>query len=343
MATIHCPQCHHRLRLAGKPDGSKVRCPRCDEEFTPSEDPPSTEVVDDWLPDLRPPVASPSTPKPRAEDSSEASASPEAAKTRRPTSQPRPASDRPAPAPPNFRWTHCPDCGADLADDAVLCVQCGLHLQTGEVLMTEHRRRRRPRRSWDGDRPVKARVRLSIGIVLASILAGAATTSLVGNVAQGLWVAVVGSLLGVMVPGTYTRIELTTDRRGRPIIRLIPHFIYFRRKPETVQVWKFTRVTIEHTGFRRETTLIVLLALFLLLGGLQVFVLLFQGIGVAIYSMSSTLVLLFLIHWFVLSGRYVVTLRGDGLERAEVYRGRRADRMETIASAIADVTGFEIS
>ena len=46
---------------------------------------------------------------------------------------PAAAPEEPAPAPS----PKCPSCGAEVAADAVICINCGTNLQTGERLQTE--------------------------------------------------------------------------------------------------------------------------------------------------------------------------------------------------------------
>ena len=124
---VHCPACGARYEVAEKYAGGKAKCGKCGAVIR---------------------VA-------RAEDSA-ASDDPGGHAVKAPDQAPvRGASDEDS---------HCPECAAPLAPNAVLCVKCGFDLRSGRKIASERAARKRVKgRGWRLDKKVKTNVITWVG------------------------------------------------------------------------------------------------------------------------------------------------------------------------------------
>lgn len=65
------------------------------------------------------------------------------------------------------RATECPSCDAELPDGAVLCVECGYHLERGEHLQTK---KKRFSRRWDLGPNLPAQIGIAVLAVIAAVV-----------------------------------------------------------------------------------------------------------------------------------------------------------------------------
>ena len=106
---LTCPACGQTLKLKEEAAGKRGRCPKCQAVITVPAGSAAQSTEDHGpRPEPAPPTPSSVTP-------------------------PVPASPaRPAP----LHQGTCPSCGGGLAPVAVICVNCGLNLRTGQKLQT---------------------------------------------------------------------------------------------------------------------------------------------------------------------------------------------------------------
>ena len=130
----------------------------------------------------------------------------------------------------------CPECDAGLPEGAVLCVNCGYHLEKGKRLKTRHGKRA-PGVAWDADldwNPRFGRVTVGIGLQ-AGLVVTAALLACFGRGPDGVrieWV-ILGFLLGTLLiwtlVGTFTRVRLARDHKGAPILVLFRRLLFIPR------------------------------------------------------------------------------------------------------------------
>ena len=96
--TVSCPHCGELLEAPREFIGESVECPTCQSEFEISDPDVSSEEVSD------------DTPQSDAETADSVG--------------------------DNIDESRCPNCGADMTSDTVLCFACGFHTGLGKVIET---------------------------------------------------------------------------------------------------------------------------------------------------------------------------------------------------------------
>ncbi|MCI0464280.1 MAG: zinc ribbon domain-containing protein [Gemmataceae bacterium] len=146
----------------------------------------------------------------------------------------------------------CPACDEPLPDDAVLCVNCGLNLQTGKRLKTVVTKERKVIQGWDrdlGGRPIRMR------FVLAAILGGVATVAaVVGGallplehrvlIALLVWLVCGLTIVGVL--GTFTRVRVRQDGKGNIVVGIAPSFFFIKLGERTTKLSKFNALWTDY-------------------------------------------------------------------------------------------------
>jgi hypothetical protein len=150
----------------------------------------------------------------------------------------------------------CPSCGTPMAADAVLCIECGHHLHTGERVKT---RRKRLRRVWET--PTLATRLVITGCMLAGMLfallyKGPNPVSL--SVA-GIFTLVV--VLAMSPLGLTTRLALQRDRRGRLLFRKTRRLFFIAFEDVTVDVGKYQKAYTDATPDTEDSGGVVSLTL----------------------------------------------------------------------------------
>jgi hypothetical protein len=206
---------------------------------------------------------------------------------------------------------YCPGCHKPLPDDAVLCVECGLDLQTGAKLEREYQ----PLDFyWESGLSLRARVRLYCFCQgLALLLA------IVGTIAEWdiwefpLWAWLFSAVLLALVLGSFQAVAFSRNRRGQ--VRMVKtwRIAFVRRRPESILVEGYEGVTVS-TEYQ-SGVLEWLIAIILLGYGV------FPGI----------------LWWYHVIHRnlYCVSLcRDHGFPEQWVYRGKDEPRAKEIAEVL---------
>jgi hypothetical protein len=128
----------------------------------------------------------------------------------------------------------CPECCMMLPPGSVLCVRCGYHLTKRKKFAKTYQ----PiDRMWDTNGSRQGRLTLFWCIELVSLVLG-----LIGVFVAGADLGVfIGSFLGLtvmlgFVVGTFDRIQLTRDTRGRVRLTKTWHIFFFARPPQATAV-----------------------------------------------------------------------------------------------------------
>ncbi len=147
---------------------------------------------------------------------------------------------------------NCPKCDASLPDDAVLCVNCGLHLKSGRRLKTEKKRKKLGEWDYDrGGRPVGWRGTVAATVLIVLVIAGIVFT-LVADVphknvlAGGVFLLAVPAVAGLV--GTFTRVRLTRDAKGGAAIALTGYVLFLPVAKKVYALRRFKAVWVDYAA-----------------------------------------------------------------------------------------------
>jgi hypothetical protein len=243
--SVICHNCGHRIEVDEGYTRRKVRCPECGVAC----DVPDAPKPDPAEPRPSKPSAAPAPPQKAEELARQLCSEPDKKpppKKREPPPPP-PREEKPAPVPrrpvevvegplpppgPPKRaaqtWTEededgspyeivggperkCPQCFHVLEPEAVLCVRCGLDLKSGKKVVREFKPLAR---SWE---PVAYEKRLTLfgAAVAVGLVLSVLTGVLLDQLAFGLGPWVLFVILMAFLLGTFDRIDLVRDKRGR--------------------------------------------------------------------------------------------------------------------------------
>jgi hypothetical protein len=210
----------------------------------------------------------------------------------------------------------CPKCHKDMARGTVLCLSCGFNLKTRKKAGRNYEPLAR---SWVTDMSLRTR------LIWLAAAQGVHFTLMLMSIAGGFgwWHFVVAwpllmSMLAFVL-GTYDRIDLTRDARGRVKVITRWHFFFVPIKPQETDVRGFEGITTgqwHDAGFLEWFLFFDLLSLGLIPG---------------------------IIWWYhaIYTPHYHVALARDhGHSEVYVYRGRSADQMNDVAATLCSATGL---
>jgi hypothetical protein len=209
----------------------------------------------------------------------------------------------------------CPKCHKDMTVGAVVCVSCGFNLRTRK----KAKRSYQPiARSWESDMSLTTRL-FWLGAFQAfhAVLTGSALMSGNGWPFMVAWAPMTAILCFVL--GTYERIDLTRDSRGRVTLTKRWRFCFVPLAPQETEVQGFEGVI---NGQWNDTGLfewLVFLSL-LCLGVIPAFIWWYNAIYKNYY--------------------HVALARDHGHAEVYVYRGRTEQQMHEIAAAVCEATGL---
>jgi hypothetical protein len=209
----------------------------------------------------------------------------------------------------------CPNCRKDMVEGAVVCTSCGFNVRTRKKASRSYEPLAR---SWETDLPLAKRLTWLGGfqafhlfLTVCAAVGGIATPFLVA------WLPLTAILCFVL--GTYDRVDMVRDARGRVTLTLRWRFCFVPLAPKVVEVRGFEGVVVgrwNDAGFWEWMVLICLLCM---------------GIIPA------------LIWWYhaIHRSQYHVALAAShGRAEVFVYRGRQEEQMNEIAKALCDATGL---
>jgi hypothetical protein len=293
-----CPECSRQLRIGDQFAGKKVLCPSCRKVVTaPSGAVSVTPNADLIIPLLEPDAPPPGTPAPM---------------------QVVPIDNQPA--TPADAGDCCPGCGRFLAPAAVVCLDCGYNRKTGKQHRTVSRRRERTWYLGGFTSPPVILVVAALALFLVVV------AFLSENRAAGIiWLAF-GLIPMVLLLGSFTRIRITRDPDGRPVVirdRWVA-FLHFSHKEIDLEGYDMIRLGHqERAGDPMLMGLLVCTILCGLIPGILFWLLLFR---------SSTFTL-------EIAGEHV-----DGVpplvEPEALYRGPSEVKMRDIGDTLKQFAGM---
>jgi len=161
----------------------------------------------------------------------------------------------------------CPNCHKTIARDAVACTSCGYNLQTGKKAKQEFEP---VNREWQGGLPAQTRLIIfaagEVVMLLAAIISVVSADMPIFGVFFPwlLFTAMTAFLLG-----TYDRIRLTRNKKGRVRLTKTWTLCFLPRPPEEVDVHEYGGVVYgpyDETSFLEWMVLICLLLCLILPG-----------------------------------------------------------------------------
>jgi hypothetical protein len=287
--SLTCPNCGRRLHVAENIGRRKVQCPECGVYCAPADH----QLADD-------PIA----------------LVPEASEYVLTANPPKIDEDGPLELVP-LNERRCPECRQELAPDAVLCVACGLDLKAGKKLV---RRDFQPvNRSWEAGRSYRRR--LSSYIMCQALIVPLAAFGAVldRSFFPFFFPWLIFSVLLAFLLGTYERIDLSRNERGRVSLLKTWRVCFVERKPEKIKLFQYFGIrTIAIYG----------------INGIDIAVLLCLG-GCGVFPA--------IIWWFYNLNKvtYHVFLTGeDGHSDLRLCTSKNEEQMQDLAQTIHSVSGL---
>jgi hypothetical protein len=211
----------------------------------------------------------------------------------------------------------CPQCRELLPPDSVLCVRCGFHVKKRKKVARTYQ----PiEREWETN--VSHQKRLTVLWICEAVALGLGLTSVFGaGAGLGIFLGSFLSFTAIMafLLGTFDRIRLTRDARGR--VRLIKtwRFCFFERPPQTIDVRGYEGIV---SGRRYDVGILDWLIFFFLL---------FPGLIPGLVWW----------YWAIHKVSFHVSLSRDhGFPSYIVYSGRNEMQMKEIALELKNATGL---
>jgi zinc-ribbon domain len=324
--SITCSGCGQRLTISGDPKRRKVQCPECGvfsevpaekrgkrasakEPLPGPRAQPSTPAADDAAVELAVDIWSDSYGPPRAiPQSSPTSAEPEIVHSDADDGRPYQVA--------GGDERKCPDCGRVLLKDATLCPHCGFNCETGKKavrvyeLLALH---------WDAGLSFRRRLRwFVIGecAALALALMGALVADHPGESVTSL---LLFTLLLAFLLGTFDRLELTRNKRGRVVLTQTWRVLFIARPTTTIPLREYEGIVIN----------------------------LAHDVGVLDWIVLGVLLLFGIIpgliwwFWAMQQDTYEVALtKNHGYPERILYRGWSQSQAREIAKILHEVSGF---
>jgi len=270
--TVICQSCGQRLDVGEEMARRKVRCPQCGVMCPVPE---SAGKGKSKAKPARAASQHPESPAPEADeddiarqlldmpDEPSAPPPPKREPTRKPRLQsgPPPKPDAPAPepepppppAPSRPTWDDdeddgkpylveggvdrkCPKCCRVVAADAVVCVDCGINLETGKKVGKTYE----PiKRSWESGLPYVVRLKYFISFSVIALLLSITGAILKENLFVFLapWIVFNGMLAFLL--GTGFRLDFERDSKGRFDLKRTMYVCFILQKPEEVNLAEY--------------------------------------------------------------------------------------------------------
>jgi hypothetical protein len=328
-AELVCGGCGKRLKVRPEWAGKKVKCPACG----------TMTVVRAGAREAALRAADPARPGPPRPSEEVPTVGPIDLLPLEPAAEAR-EPPAPAPAPAKGGDDSCPECGAAMARDAVICLDCGFNRKTGKQLKTVSRRIERTWYLGGFFEPavIVVFVMLCLGLAGAAFVAyGAFTEEDLGEggpapelgagfVVGAMLVAAGAVLGGMLLLGTFTRIRITRDRGGKPLLFRDRWMIFIPVARSKLDLDEYQVIRLGHKEGGTQVHLLAMLLLFFLCGllpGLIFYFLLFRG---------STFTL-------EVVGEHEGGIAPD-VEPEVLYRGPSEAKMRAIGDSLKEIAGL---
>lgn len=211
----------------------------------------------------------------------------------------------------------CPKCGAVLEDHAAACPKCKINLKTGEIPVATFEP---VRRRWEAGWPFEKRMRMFIGYEIGLVVL-AVFFSWWGSPSQAIFPFLFLSATVVFILGSYDRVDLTRNAKGRITLSKTWRICFLERPPQRIVLADYESMSTSMLGERD------------FLDGAIVVWLLLCGILPGIF-------------WFIFvfnrTTFQVALCTGHGSAALILYRGKDEDHMRDLAKTVSDVCQFPL-
>ena len=332
-AELECGGCGKRLKVRPEWVGKKAKCPACGAVSVVRAGGPAREAAIRLADSPGPSSPAPPGNVPTVEpvDVVPLQPAPDAGKGR-------------APAPAAGGGEACPECGQPMARDAVICLDCGFNRKTGKQLKTVSRRVERTWYLGGVFEPAVIVVFVLLFLTLGTVAflghellvagesgaGGPADRDAAGvsaDVIVGAVLAAAGVLLaGLLLLGSFTRIRITRDRGGKPLLFRDRWLFFIPVAGSTLELDDYQLIRLGHKEGGAGVQFIALLLLLFLCGllpGLLFYLLLFR---------SSTFTL-------EVAGEHAGGLAPE-VEPEVLYRGPSEAKMRAIGDTLKEIAGL---
>lgn len=289
--TLDCPTCGRQLRLGDEHAGKRARCPACDTTFSvPSEKSYGIALdVADLEVDLPPRKSKRKANRAVAEQ---------------------------------FGDKSCPNCGAGLVSNAVLCIDCGYDYRLQGQRQTESQLFEH---SWDSGIGTFWRL-IGMAILLGIIFIFSAVIAFFGR--NLIFLPIVFVLLTIVfatLMGTYATFRVERSERGKNLLTRTQWLAFIPIQTTVTDLRKFERILIDHhAGFN--------------LMGWVIFV------GVIIMLLPGGCPAFFWWYWALTHPNFAVLLDNPEKGRVmEVYHAWSETKMRELVEMFKDLTNLPIS
>jgi hypothetical protein len=272
---VICPECGHEVKVGGR-DVWQVRCPNCHQTVHV----PGQGVVEE-PPEEEPPADAPPTRRRKK-------------KKARPPSRPR--IEGPT--------KKCPNCDQDMPEAAVLCIECGYNVQTGQKLDTV---RERFHREWPSDLSLPARVVLAVCLELFFLLGFLFLPPLAAS-----FIFVISIPVVVLFLGTFETLTLTRQDDGRSLATVLLRVGFYPWGRRVHDLDDYRSIVLDRKP--GDISALVWVALGLLMGVVP---------GIIIWSRYY-------------ADQYIINIRNKD-EMAQVYQTRSEKKVKEVAEALCDI------
>jgi hypothetical protein len=135
----------------------------------------------------------------------------------------------------------CPDCKTELAPDAKLCPHCGLNLETGERAVRSYEP---AEYHWESGLPFQKRIKI---FIFCQLVLGVPAVSLA--LFFGYWTAALTpwfcfTALLSFVLGTFDRLDLTRNKRGRVVLTQTWRVCFLARPTVTIPLREYEGIVV---------------------------------------------------------------------------------------------------
>jgi hypothetical protein len=211
----------------------------------------------------------------------------------------------------------CPRCRKDMPVGAVLCASCGFNLRTRKKATRTYE----PiARTWDTNITLTIRL-VCLGTAMGFHLLLTGLAAIGGNATPFLLAGVPLTAILCFVLGTFDRLDLTRDTRGRVTLTRRWRVCFVPIKPQVTEVHGFEGVVIGQWNDAGAIEWAILISLLCL------------GLIPA------------LIWWYVAiyCNHYHVSLARDhGFSEVHVYRGRSEEQMHDVTKTLCQASGLRV-